>query len=78
MTIKTDKNGLKYYEELPPGWRQAQVDDFFDDTGRFIVNFAYLVKSNISGQYQCYRTITRAGFSNLRSWIHEGKVYIFG
>lgn len=74
--IKTDKNGFKYFDQLPSGWRTATVDDFYNRNGLFMIGKAYLVQSYYTGIFETYRTITISGFNRLKPWIEDGRVFI--
>lgn len=76
MEIKTDKNGFKYYEEIPEGWRQATVEDFYDKSGRFIINKPFLVKSYHTETYQCYRSHNISLLQKIKPWMEDGRVFV--
>lgn len=76
MEIQTDRNGFKYYDSLPPGWRKAELNDFFDRENRFVKNKPFLVFGSYLKNFECYRTTTRESFEKLKYWIDLGNVYV--
>lgn len=70
------KTGFKYYKQLPPGFRLATIDDFFDAKKNFILNKPFLATSAIDGNYQCYRTKRIKSFEWIKPLIDEKRVYV--
>lgn len=74
QAIKTTPEGLKYFEELPEGFRPARASDFFDN-GRFIVNLPYLVLSTWSNVFYAERTTDLN--EDLVNTLMEYDVYVY-
>ncbi len=90
IDIKTDVNGLHYYENPPPTFELAQSEDFFnkiavydyyDDFMEFKLvlkeDFAFLVKSFHSELFQAYRVKEDFNPEVLAPWIDDDRVYIW-
>lgn len=60
MEIKQDETGSKYFDEVPEGFREATYHDFFDDSGKPIINMPFLLElppiKDRPVRYYAYRT----------------------
>jgi len=71
---KTDQAGLKYYDHLPVGFRQATMDDY--ERGLFKHNTAYLMYGFHSRVYYPKRVKIMLHPDALE-FIELGNVYIY-
>lgn len=77
--LKYDKYNIPYYEVLPPNFRVATIEDFWDKfEDNYKMGIAFLIHSEINpGQY--YAQSTRKDFTESNDFwqfLRKGRVYV--
>jgi hypothetical protein len=77
MDALTDpKNGWKYIEKVPDGWRLATLDDFHQN-GRRRIGMQFIIKWIIrENYYQVCQVSENLKSDHLKKFIDAGRVYV--
>jgi hypothetical protein len=80
MEPKKDKYGWPYFNDLPDGFKNAELDDFYDDDDHLLIGTAFLVRSyKYPDRYWAYRVKKSFPYpdTEFNSFLEAGRVFIY-
>ena len=73
--IKTDRNGWKYYERLPSGYRLGVMEDFHT-RGKKKVGMEYLIQRADQPHFEIHQVIPDTRAVNLKPFFDWDMIFV--
>ena len=74
--VKTDRNGWKYYIQLPDGFRHGTMEDFHVD-GKKKVGMEYLIQRADQQYFEIHYVIKETQAKNLKPFFDWDMIFVW-